>query len=193
VNPSEISERPEAPPLEVSPSELAVLVESSPGVVASNPSSQPFLSWLRLAYAFEFLIAPIAIISMWSEIGGEGHLDLMPWYVKLICIMGLDWCVVRFTAALVEQPRVWTSRSVRWLLGILLFGLLMGAITYYYHLHEESDDDGDEDTTAAAMTIYNPGTFFDHGSTRANPAFRVRLVARSRLFETYRMPAGSNG
>jgi hypothetical protein len=122
-------------------------------------------SWLRLAYAVEFFIALIAIISLWSEIGGEGHLDLMPWYVKLGCILGLAWCCVRFTASLVEEQRVWTGRTIGWLAGILLFCLIMGGITYYYHLHEESDG-GDEDTTAAAMKINNLGIFFYHGSER---------------------------
>jgi hypothetical protein len=105
-----------------------------------------------LAYALEFLIAVIAIISMWSEIGGEGHLDLMPWYTKLGCIVGLAWCCVRFTAGIVEQQKIWTRRTVGWFAGILMFCIAMGAITYYYHLHEEQDD-GDEDTTAAAVKI----------------------------------------
>jgi hypothetical protein len=125
---------------------------------APEPSSPSSLgpsrlnpSWLRLAYALQFLIALIAIISMWSEIGGEGHLDLMPWYTKLGCILGLAWCCVRFTAGIVEQQKIWTRRTVGWFAGILLFCIAMGAITYYYHLHEEQDD-GDDDTTAA-LTI----------------------------------------
>jgi hypothetical protein len=143
--------------------ELSVLAETSPApvsLIASslNPSSlNP--SWLRLAYALEFLIALIAIISLWSEVGGGGHLDLMPWYTKLGCIVGLAWCCVRFTASLVEQQRVWTGRTIGWLVGILLVCLLMGGITYYYHLHEEQDD-GDQDTTATAENINNLGTFF---------------------------------
>ena len=38
---------------------------------------------LRLAYATQFLIAVIAIYVLWSQVGGQSHLDLMPWYVKL--------------------------------------------------------------------------------------------------------------
>ena len=38
---------------------------------------------LRLAYVSEFLLALLAILSLWSEVGGQGPLDLMPWYTKL--------------------------------------------------------------------------------------------------------------
>jgi hypothetical protein len=135
---------------------LELPAPASPAPAPSSPSSSDpsrlSPSWLRLAYALEFLIALIAIISMWSEIGGEGHLDLMPWYTKLGCIVGLAWCCVRFTAGIVEQQKIWTRRTVGWFMGILLFSIAMGAITYYYHLHEEQDD-GDEDTTAAAVKI----------------------------------------
>jgi len=136
---SVLAEAPAPSPYSLNPSSL------NPSSL--NPSSlNP--SWLRLAYALEFFIAVIAIISLWSEIGGEGHLDLMPWYTKLGCIVGLAWCSVRFTAGMVEQQRIWTQRTVAWFAGILLFCIAMGAITYYYHLHEEQDD-GDDDTTAA--------------------------------------------
>jgi hypothetical protein len=149
VNPTEVSERLEAPAEEESRPELSMLAEGSPAPVVLSPSSlNP--SWLRLAYALEFLIAAIAIISLWSEIGGEGHLDLMPWYVKLGCILGLAWCCVRFTAGMVEQQKVWTRRTLGWFAGILLFCIAMGGITYYYHLHEEPDD-GDDDTTATTL------------------------------------------
>jgi hypothetical protein len=133
----------------------AMAADETPAPVAPGPR------WLRLAYALEFLIALVAIISLWSEIGGEAHLDLMPWYIKLACILGLAWCCVRFTASIVEQQEVWTRRTISWFAGILLFCVAMGGITYYYHLHEEPDQ-GDEDTTAAAaaVSIRSPGTFF---------------------------------
>jgi hypothetical protein len=133
VNPSEISEALEPPPAEATPPDSSL-----------NPS------WLRLAYAVEFFMALIATISVWSEIGGEGHLDLMPWYLKLFLIVGLAWCCVRFTAGLVEQQQVWTRRTISWFAAIILFCIAMGAITFYYHLHEQQDD-GDDDTTAAVV------------------------------------------
>lgn len=189
MNPSEISERLEEQTTEVPQPELSVLADVSP---SSLSPSLIHPSWLRLAYALEFLIALIAIISMWSEIGGEGHLDLMPWYIKLGCILGLAWCSIRFTASLVEQQRVWTGRTARWFVGILLFCLLMGAITYYYHLHEQPDD-GDEDTTAAAVTINGLGTNRYHGDKRACSCFPIRFLARSSIPGDDRIPIGSDG
>jgi hypothetical protein len=103
--------------------------------------------WLRLAYTLEFLIAVLTIFTLWGEVGGEGHLDLLPWYIKLICVLGSAWCCVRFTAGIVEQSKVWNRRSIGWLLGIVFFAVAMGSITYYYHLHEEPSDDSN-DTTA---------------------------------------------
>lgn len=122
----------------------------------------PNASWLRLAYALEFLIAILAIVTLWSEVGGEGHLDLMPWYIKLVCIGGLAWSCVRFTAALVERQEVWTARTLGWLGCILLFFIAMGLITYYYHLHEEQDD-GDDDTAAAAAVYINAAKIDNSG------------------------------
>jgi hypothetical protein len=136
--------------------EAPVLVEMPVPEGTEPPPVAP--SWLRLAYAVEFLIALIATLNMWSEIGGQGHLDLMPWYIKLACIVGLAWCCVRFTAGIVEQNKVWTRRSIAWFAGILLVGVAMGGITYYYHLHEEPEDD-QEDTTAASIRIVTPGAF----------------------------------
>jgi hypothetical protein len=104
--------------------------------------------WLRLAYTLEFLIAVLTIFTLWSEVGGQGHLDLLPWYIKLICVLGTAWCCVRFTAGMVEQTKAWNRRSAGWLLGIVFFAIAMGSIVYYYHLHEEPDDDSN-DTTAA--------------------------------------------
>lgn len=152
--------------------ELEAAAEASPPLVAAGPA------WLRLAYALEFLIALVAIISLWSEIGGEGHLELMPWYIKLGCIVGLAWCSVRFTAGIVEQQRIWTRRTLGWFTGILLFCIAMGGITYYYHLHEEQDDE-DEDTTAAAVNISNRGTFFYHASSRNSSPISIRYLART--------------
>ena len=197
MNPTEVSERLEAPIAEQSQPELGVPAENSPAPVSLNPPSlNPSLlnaSWLRLAYVLEFLIALIAIISLWSEVGGENHLDLMPWHIKLACILGLAWCCVRFSASLVHQQQIWTARTIRWFVGILLFCLLMGGITYYYHLHEEQDD-GDEDNTAATtVNTYNLGTFLYHASKRSWPSFRICLVARSPVPAVDRIPLRGHG
>ena len=146
MNPIEVSEERERLAREELRPKLSEQGAESPSPGGMGPS------WLRLAYVFEFLIGLLAIITLWSEVGGESHLDLIPWYIKLACILGLDWCLVRFTAGVVEQPKVWSPRTLRWFACILLLTAAMGGITYYYHLHEPRDDDqNDEDTTAAAV------------------------------------------
>lgn len=201
MNPSEVSERrevypvetsaPEAPRLELSRAEEAAPEPVSLSVRSRNPS------WLPLIYGLEFFIAVIAIISLWGEVGGDGDLDLMPWHIKLVCIVGLAWCSVRFTAAVVEQQRVWTARSASWFAGILLLCAFMGAITYYYHLHEPQDDDADDETTAAVNIdyprIHTLGISRYHAGKRTWPSFPICILARSAVPAGDRVPAGSDG
>src|SRR5579862_1259339 len=119
------------------------------------PPAQKSIAWLRLAYAFEFLLALLAILTLWSEVGGQGHLDMMPWYTKLVCLMASAWCSVRLTAALVEERRIWNRRTLVWLSGLILVATAMAAITYYYHLREGTDEQ-DSEETATAMYIKPP-------------------------------------
>lgn len=128
-------------------------VETEP-FPAPEAAPQAFTGWLRLAYMLEFLIALTTVYTLWSEIGGQGHLDLLPWYTKLICGVGLSWSVVRFTAGMVEVEQFWNVRTRRWFLIILLIVVAMGGIVYYYHLHETPDEGDSQDgaTTAVRMT-----------------------------------------
>src|ERR1700682_4564416 len=93
-----------AKPEETLPGYGTTVAEQTPAP-SQNIPAVPGPSWLRLAYSFEFLIALIAIFTLWSEIGGQGHLDLLPWYVKLVCGLAMAWCSIRFTAGLVEEQR----------------------------------------------------------------------------------------
>lgn len=119
------------------------------------PPDKKSIAWLRLAYAFEFLLALLVSLTLWSEVGGQGHLDMMPWYTKLVCLMASAWCSVRLTAGLVEERKIWNRRTLRWLSGLILVATAMAAITYYYHLHEDTDEQ-DSDETATAMNIKPP-------------------------------------
>ena len=65
-----------------------------------RPSAMPIL---RLAYATQFLIALIAVFVLWSQVGGQRHLDLMPWYFKLGLGGGAALAVVKATAAAVAE------------------------------------------------------------------------------------------
>ncbi len=111
-------------------------------------------SWLRLAYCFEFLLALLVIIVGWTQIGGQGHLDLMSWYAVLPSVLLLAWCTVRLTAAMVEQPRAWNRLSRVWLIALLLAGSVMAGLTYYVHMHEVPDEpDTDETSTTSVRNL----------------------------------------
>ena len=105
---------------------------------------------IRLAYATEFLIAVIAVYELWSQVGGQSHLDLMPWYLKLGLGAGAALAVVKATEAAVSQERAWNGTTLKWL-GILLVLLLAcGLASYYAHLYlEDNGDDQRDDNTAA--------------------------------------------
>lgn len=106
---------------------------------------------LRLAYVTLFLIAVIAVFVLWSQVGGQGHLDLMPWWLKLGLGAGAAFAVVRATMAAVAGSRGWNAGSLRWF-GILLALLLVcGLVTYYYHLYAEDDDQEQDDTVTSQL------------------------------------------
>ncbi len=104
----------------------------------------------RIAFTSEFLLAIVAVFAAWSQVGGQGHLDLMPWYAKLVLGLGLSAAVVGLTAALAGQESIRNRRSLYWGLLVIAVAGAMGAVTYYYHLHEVTDEPDDEGTTAHA-------------------------------------------
>lgn len=107
---------------------------------------------LRLFYAIEFLIALIATYTVWSQVGGQYHLDLMAWYWKLCLGTGIAFAAVKATAASVAGKRAWNARTLRWVSIILALALACGAVTYYYHLTEPPPDDEDQQDTSAPTT-----------------------------------------
>ena len=103
---------------------------------------------LRLLYAIEFLIALIATYTIWSQVGGQYHLDLMAWYWKLGLGAGVAFAAVKATAAAVAGQRAWNSRTFKWISLIIALSLACGAVTYYYHLTEPPADEEDQEDTA---------------------------------------------
>ena len=69
---------------------------------------------LRLLYTIEFLIAIIATYTVWSQVGGQYHLDLMAWYWKLGLGAGVAFAAVKATAAAVAGQRAWNARTLTW-------------------------------------------------------------------------------
>ena len=108
---------------------------------------------LRLAYSTQFLIAVIAVFVLWSQVGGQGHLDLMPWYLKLGLGAGAAFAAVKATAAAVSHDRAWNGPSLKWF-GITLALLLgCGLATYYYHVYGETDESDEQDSQTSALTL----------------------------------------
>ena len=104
----------------------------------------------RLAYVAEFLLALIAIWTLWSQVGGQGHLDLMPWYDKLGLSVALALVTVLGTMSAAAHERAWNARTLAFFLMALLIAGAMGVLTYYYHVHED-DEDGEGDANVAAV------------------------------------------
>ena len=101
---------------------------------------------LRLAYAIEFLIAIIAVFVLWSQVGGQSHLDPLPWFVKLALGGAAAFAVVKATAEAVSQEAAWHRGTLKWC-GILLALLVgCGMASLYSHNYLESDEPPDEET-----------------------------------------------
>jgi|SRR5579863_3199619 len=111
---------------------------------------------VRLAYVSEFLLALIAALMLWSQVGGQSHLDLMPWYDKLSLSVALALVTVLGTMSATAQERAWNARTLAFLLMALLIAGAMAALTYYYHVHE--DDDEDDGAANVATVIRNGPT-----------------------------------
>jgi len=115
----------------------------------------PMSPILRLAYATQFLIALIAVFVLWSEVGGQGHLDIMPWYWKLVLGGGAAFAVVKATAAAVARDSAWNGVTLKWL-GILLAVLLgCGLLTFYAHMNWE-DDEPDDTQDSGQISLLAP-------------------------------------
>jgi len=110
---------------------------------------------LRLAYATQFLIAVIAVFVLWSDVGGQSHLDLLPWHAKLALGAGAAFCAVKATAASVAGDAAWNGKSLRWLGLMLALMAACGLASYYAHLYLE-EDEGDQDQNNSAISRFAP-------------------------------------
>ena len=111
---------------------------------------------LRLAYTTQFLVALLAVFEAWSQIGGQSHLELMPWYLKLVLGGGAAFAIVKATASAVSHDRVWNGKTLRWA-GILLVLLVgCGMASYYVHLYGEQDEDQQDESLTSFVVKGGP-------------------------------------
>jgi hypothetical protein len=108
---------------------------------------------LRLAYTTLFLIALLAVFELWSQVGGQTHLDLMPWYIKLVLGLGAAFATVKAAAAAMGGEKAWNRHTLRWI-GILAALLVCcGLASYYVHLYGEEDDDEDQPQQSVSRVV----------------------------------------
>jgi hypothetical protein len=107
--------------------------------------------FLRIVYAFEFLLALLSVFTLWSQVGGQTHLDMMAWYFKLFFGVAIAYGAVRATGAAVAGERAWNGRVLLWLGVMVVLAAAAGMITYYYHLNEPADEEEDQPSVQTAI------------------------------------------
>src|SRR5262249_3422516 len=95
---------------------------------------------LRLAYVGLFLIALLAVFEVWSQVGGQSHLDLLPWYTKLLLGGGAAIAVVQATAAAVTSEQPWNIRTLKWIAVLIVLLAGCGLASNWAHQNLESDE-----------------------------------------------------
>ena len=119
----------------------------------------------------EFLVAELAILEVWSQVGGQNHLDLMPWYTKL----SLALVMVAGTVSAVSHERAWNAKTIAcFALGLMIAGA-MGGVTLYYHLHESDETESSDAPTSISRLGRAPaasphGRFLMILCGRSNPS-----------------------
>jgi len=113
--------------------------------------------FLRPLLVVEFLIAIEAFFTLWSQVGGQYHLDLMFWPWKLGLGVAVAALIVAITANLVRHEGEISRRTL--FFGSLLLAALgiAGVVTYYYHLNEPSDLQQEEDGEPAKISEIGSG------------------------------------
>jgi hypothetical protein len=112
----------------------------------------------RTLYIIEFFVALLAIFTMWSQVGGQNHLDLMPWYLKLVLVVGAAAAAVKATAAGAFRG------TILWIVVVVLLAAIMGLLTYYYHLTEAADEEESQEIALLSLESRRDG---------AAPVFRT--------------------
>ena len=107
---------------------------------------------LRLAYVALFLLALIAVFTLWSQVAGQGHLDLISWYWKLGFGLGAAYATVKAAAAAVAEKEAWNVRSLRWFIVVLAMLTGCALTAWYAHVYYEDDEgDGSDEEPAKAV------------------------------------------
>lgn len=115
------------------------------------------MAYLRLAYSALYLIALIAVFVCWGQVGGTGHLELLPWTVKGALGAATAFAIVRATAASVAGERAWNGQCLRWLGLTLALAVGCGLASYYSHVYLEDTGDEENQGDTAVSSVYRAG------------------------------------
>jgi hypothetical protein len=107
---------------------------------------------LRPLLIVEFLIAVQAVFTIWSEVGGQYHLDLMFWPWKLGIGVAAAVLIVAITANLVQNEGQFTRRALMFCSLLIAIFVLAGVVTYYYHINEPPAQDDDQEDEPAKIS-----------------------------------------
>jgi len=94
----------------------------------------------------EFLIALIAVFLLWSQVGGQSHLDPLPWFIKLGLGGGVAFGIVKATAEAASSESAWHRGTLKWCAILLALLVGCGMASLYSHRYLESDEPEDEET-----------------------------------------------
>jgi hypothetical protein len=111
---------------------------------------------LRLAYSAFFLIALIAVFVAWSQVGGQSHVDLLPWWLKLALGVGMAYAVTRAAVSAVAGEKAWNGQTLKWLGLTIALGVICGLSTYYAHMYLEESDEPDSAADSAISSLIRP-------------------------------------
>ena len=109
---------------------------------------------VRALLIIEFLIAVQVIFTLWSQVGGQYHLDLMFWPWKLGLGLGAAGLIVAITASLLQENAHVTRRVLMLCSLLIVVFAVAGMVTYYYHLNEPVDpQENDDEPTKLSQTL----------------------------------------
>ena len=111
---------------------------------------------LRPLLAAELLVAIIAVFTLWGQVGGQYHLELMFWAWKLGIGLAGAALAVAITASLVHSEGEFTRRVLLQCSLLIVLAVVAGVVTYYYHVNEPQDQDEDENPQQTSQ-LYVPG------------------------------------
>lgn len=100
--------------------------------------------FLRPLLIAEFLLALQVVFTVWSQVGGQYHLDLMFWPWKLGVSFVTAGLIVFITGNLLRHEGTITRRSVVYIAVLIATLIVAGVVTYYYHVNEPPPDDEDQ-------------------------------------------------